>query len=222
MSWISVGLTLARVPPVQIYGPPSTKFLLHAALEYLSVSERIFNARGKMQPAASMFVAHDILHAGMVYQDDRIRVTAVENTHYHLKPGEVAYDKGDKSYAYRFDTPNRSVVFTGDTGSSEAVTRLARGADVLVSEVIDETATRRWLRDELHIPEQPDVKSHMVHEHITPEEVGEMAAKAHVGSVLLTHFVPGRDSETDMSRYTAGIKKYFSGPVIVGRDLFVY
>lgn len=35
----------------------------------------------------------------------------------------------------RFDTPDRSFVFTGDTGPSDAVTKLAEGADVLVTEV---------------------------------------------------------------------------------------
>jgi ribonuclease BN (tRNA processing enzyme) len=38
--------------------------------------------------------------------------------------------------------------------------------------------------------------------------------------VILTHFSPSTD--TDMSRFTAGVKKYFSGVVIPGKDFFEY
>ena len=62
----------------------------------------------------------------------------------------------------------------------------------------------------------------MVHEHLTPEEVGAIATRAHVKTVLLTHFVPGEDSETDASKYTSGVKKNFSGTVIAAKDLFEF
>jgi ribonuclease BN (tRNA processing enzyme) len=62
-------------------------------------------------------------------------VTAVENTHFQFKEGSPAYGKF-KSYAYRFRAGEKSIVFTGDTGPSEAVTNLAKGADILVSEAL--------------------------------------------------------------------------------------
>src|SRR5215472_11274248 len=126
----------ASAPPVQIYGPPSTTFLVQAALDYLSVAERIFSAGMPIFDAKGRFQAHDIDHDGLVYTDDRVRVTATENTHFHQPSSSPTYGK-DRSYSYRFDTPGRSVVFTGDTGPSEAVTKLAEGADVLVTEIED-------------------------------------------------------------------------------------
>jgi ribonuclease BN (tRNA processing enzyme) len=225
MSFIWMGRNTggAFPAPIQIYGPAATKYLVGAALDYLSVSERIFSAGIKMKPAASMFVAHDIAAAGLVYQDDKIRVTAAENTHFSFKSGTDQTGQ-DKSYAYRFDTPGRSIVFTGDTGPSDAVTKLADGADVLVSEVIDEVATEKVIETNLHMsPEAAkQLVFHMVHEHLAPEEVGKLASRAHVGTVLLTHFSPGLDTETDMTNYTAGVRKYFSGPVIAGKDLLEY
>lgn len=98
----------ASSPPpravTRIYGPPGTQFLVQAALQYLSVSERIFRAGIDMAPAAPMFEAHDVAAGGVIYQDEHVRVTAVENTHYH------AHSRGpngveDRSYSYRFDTP---------------------------------------------------------------------------------------------------------------------
>lgn len=229
-SWYSLnqnlGVTDARspLPPVQIYGPPSTTFLVHTSLQFLSVSERIFEANydDAYAPAATMFVGHDITRDGVFYDDGKVKVTAVENTHFHFKPGQLAYKMGDKSYSYRFDTPNGSVVFTGDTGPSPAVTKLAQGADVLVSEVLDtEMLKGQWLT-QYHHPLSGATLLHMQREHLTPEEVGKLAAQAHVKAVILYHIVPGLDSETDATPYTAGVRRYFSGPVIEGSDLFEY
>ena len=80
-----------------------------------------------------MFFGHDV-GTGVIYQDDNIKVTAVEIAHFKFHQAGSAVGKY-KSYSYRFDTPDRVVVFTGDTGPSDQVTDLAKGADLLVSEV---------------------------------------------------------------------------------------
>jgi hypothetical protein len=51
---------------------------------------------------------------------------AVENSHYKFPPQSPGYRK-HKSYAYRFDTADRSIVFKGDTGPNEAISSLAKG-----------------------------------------------------------------------------------------------
>ena len=74
---------------------------------------------------ADTFKGHDIA-GGIIYQDANIRVTAVENTHFRFEPGTPPYGKF-KSFSYRFDTLDRSFLFTGDTGWSDAVIDLAAG-----------------------------------------------------------------------------------------------
>jgi ribonuclease BN (tRNA processing enzyme) len=218
--WFNAGVAGRLHPDVQVYGPPGTRDLIRAALEYLSVPERIFRSELTLPPAAPMFKAHDIAKAGRFYEDNEVRVTAAENTHYQFRPGSPSFGR-DESFAYRFDTPHGSVVFTGDTGPSQAVESLARDADVLVSEVIDPPAVMRQMEAAGHLPPRlaQAATFHMEHEHLAPEEVGRLAAAAHVRLVMLTHFGPGADSETDMSRYTSGVARTFSGPVIAGRDL---
>lgn len=217
--WFNSAVTDRLRPTVQIYGPPGTRDLVRAALDYISVPERIFRSELTLPPAASMFAAHDV-EVGQFYGDDEVRVIATENTHYQFRPGSASFGR-DKSFAYRFDTRHGSVVFTGDTGPSQAVKKLARDADVLVSEVIDPGAVMRQMEQAGHLsPRLAQAASyHMEHEHLTPEEVGKLASAAHVRLVMLTHFGPGTDSETDMSQYTSGVEKTFSGPVIPGRDL---
>jgi ribonuclease BN (tRNA processing enzyme) len=116
------------------------------------------------------------------------------------------------------------VVFTGDTGPSEAVIKLAMNADMLISEVADDVASERIAKASGGLSPElvKAITDHMMHEHLIPTEVGNLAAKAHVKSVLLTHLSPGLDNETDTSGYADPVKKYFTGPVIVGKDLGVY
>jgi len=218
--WFNSGVTGQLRPAVQIYGPPGTRDLVRAALDYRSVPERIFRSELTLPSAAPMFAAHDVDEAGQFYEDDKVRVTAAENTHYQFRPGSPSFGR-DESFAYRFDTPHGSVVFTGDTGPSPAVEKLARDADVLVSEVIDPGAVLRQMQEAGHLsPRLAQAATfHMEHEHLAPEEVGKLASAAHARLVILTHFGPGADSETDTTQYTRGVEKTFSGEVIAGRDL---
>ena len=84
---------------------------------------------GRSVPIARVFFGHDV-GTGLAYQDANLKVQAIENTHFAFhKPGSDS-----KSYSYRFQTPDRVIVFTGDTGPSEALTEFANGADLLVAE----------------------------------------------------------------------------------------
>lgn len=227
-NWFETAWNNLSLPRVKIYGPPATAYLLHTALDYLSVSERIFRAGvPALQPAETMFIAHDVRRNGEFYRDNKITVFAMQNTHFHY-PSLAARADRDVSFSYRFNTPSGSVVFTGDTGPSEAVVALAMHADVLVSEVCLCNSTGRSIlsrnapaarRSESPLSEEEDF--HMHREHLTPEEVGKMAAAAHVKMVILTHFVPGAQS-ADPTRFTAGVMKYFRGPVVPAKDFFEY
>jgi ribonuclease BN (tRNA processing enzyme) len=207
------------VGPIRFYGPVATSELVQAGYQFLSVSERIFRAGVPMPPATGKFEGHDIRAEGVFFQDDRVKVTAVENTHYH---GAAPSD--DKSYAYRFDTPGRSVVFCGDSGPSEVLTRLATGADVLVCEVNEMESAMQAVAatTKLPPPALQALRAHMGKKHMTPEQLGLLAKKAGVKSVVLTHISPGLDGETDASRYTQGVRQHFNGSVIAGRDLMEF
>ncbi|MEI8158958.1 MAG: MBL fold metallo-hydrolase, partial [Burkholderiales bacterium] len=200
------------VAPMSFYGPSSTSALVQAAQGFLAVSERIFRAGVPMSPVAGRFEGHDIAGPGEVFRDDRIVVTAVENSHYTGTNANAA-STTDKSYSYRFDTPGRSIVFCGDTGPSEALTTLAKNADVLVCEVNDLDASMKEIASTMRLPPLvlKAVRMHMERQHITPEQIGQLAQKANVKSVVLTHYAPGLDGETDLSKYTDGVRKYFSG-----------
>ncbi len=99
-----------------------------------------------------------------------------------------------ESYGLRFVTGNgRVLAFTGDTGVCPAVDELARGADVLLAEA-------SWTHDPANRP--PGV-------HLSGTEAGQIAARAGVGELLLTHIPPW----TSREEVIAEAKAEFAGPV---------
>lgn len=208
---------------ITVYGPAGTAKLVEGALDSMAEPEALSVAEMPPGPRMAKTVrAVDEQGDGPVvwFQDDRVRVTAVANSHYQtIAPALLP--PGARSYALRFDTPDRTIVFTGDSGPSDAIAKLAKGADILVSEVIDLPATMAFVARQYHVAPAamaPQVR-HMSEEHLTPEEIGKIANRAGVKMVVLTHFAPGLDTETDMRTYTAGVRVFFKGPVVAGRDL---
>jgi ribonuclease BN (tRNA processing enzyme) len=104
-----------RTKPVNIYGPLGTEALVKALMQTLSIYSDLQISDGRRTvPVAKVFFGHD-KGTGAIYQDANVKVIAAENTHFNFPPGTPAYNKY-KSYAYRFETPDRVIVFTGDTG----------------------------------------------------------------------------------------------------------
>ena len=218
---------VGRPEPIEIYGPPQTKELVDAAFHFITVGFRPFE--NLPQPAhgsyPSPFVTHELDRGGVVFQDDRIRVTATENSHYALMPPQRRAQF--KSFSYRIETPHGIVVFTGDTGPSEAVERLARGADVLVAEANNgdpqdvKKVTASMAARNHWSPEQARAfRAHFEVEHLDTHEIGLLAAKARVKAVLLYHYVPA--GKADQAAYVAGVRTSFAGPVFAPDDLERY
>ena len=134
----------------------------------------------------------------------------------------------DTSFAYRFQTPDKVVVFSGDTGQCADLVEFARDADLLVHEVVSlpliADSLRRFMASQQSRP-QPglfeDLMKHMAADHTVPEDIGRLAAAARVKKVVLSHFVPGRDGEPD-SAYVDGVKQHYDGPVIAAQDLMSF
>jgi ribonuclease BN (tRNA processing enzyme) len=70
--------------------------------------------------------------------------------------------------------------------------------------------------------EQAGWLRHMREEHVTPEDVGRMAAAAGVKTVVLTHFSPTVQPKDDYQRYVDGAKQFFSGQILLARDLMQF
>ena len=209
-----------RTTPIHVYGPPRTEELIKATVQYFSISADIRLADGgRTIPISQLFFGHDV-GTGVIYKDTNVTVTAVENSHFDFH--KVPESARQKSYSYRFDTPGRAIVFTGDTGPSEALTELAKGADLLVSEAnsIDQrmqdlSRSGQW---QVMTPQEQDrIKQQMAAGHLSTDDVGKLAARAGVNTVVLTHLTYKEND--DYASWVAEVQKHFSGPVLVAEDL---
>jgi ribonuclease BN (tRNA processing enzyme) len=120
--------------------------------------------------------------------------------------------------AYRFDTPHGSVVFSGDTGPCDNVVRLAQGADILVHEVIDLDALLARIS---LLSTFETVRGQLSRSHTPVQEVGHIAARAGVRTLVLSHLVPGEGAHSPeeweaMAREAA---PEFTGEIVCGVDL---
>ena len=137
-----------------------------------------------------------------VVLDDRdVRVRSVAVTHGHAIP----------AFAYRFDTADGSVVFSGDTTVNGDLIALAQGADILVHHVADLGYLKRhgWAGAAL---------DRMAGLHTDVTEVGAVAERAGAGELILSHYLPAEPSAVSEEDWVKRAGTGFSGPTTAGRD----
>jgi len=188
---------LRRAIPLELYGPEGTDQLSKALLDYFAADIHIRRDLQEMLPAAGATINTHIVHEGMAYQDEEVKITAFLEDHRPVEP----------AFGYRFDSRGKSVVISGDTRPNENLIRYAKDADVLVQEA--------YLPEHFDRVDPPEVAAKLKHYHTSAEEAGQIAAKASVKLLVLTHLVPGDADATFLER--AG--KYFHGKIVVGHDL---
>ena len=110
--------------PINSFGPKGIEAMTKAfwELNKFDVETRI-DDEGRPDPR-KLVIAKDITDDGVVLQTDDVKVTAFRTPH----PPIV------DNFAYKFETPDGTVVFSGDTAYNPKLAEFARGADVLVHE----------------------------------------------------------------------------------------
>jgi ribonuclease BN (tRNA processing enzyme) len=147
---------------------------------------------------------HEI-RPGLIYERDGVRVSAIPVPH-----GSWKY-----AYAYRIDTPDRSIMISGDTSPSEALVRASRGVAVLVHEC--------YSPESVAAEDRPGGKfwpQYMREFHTSDVELGALGARIKPRLLLITHtMLFGATAE----QMIAGVRRGgFSGEVVIGKDLGRY
>jgi len=191
---------------VDTWGPPPLAEMTRLFLQMNDYDIHTRMTDEGRPPLAPLIVPHEISQGGLVMQDERVKVTAALVQHPPVSP----------AFAYRFDCPDRSIVFSGDTRPSENLVKLAHGADVLVHEVMYLPALDKLIASE---PGAARLREHLLASHTSTEQVGRVATEAGVKTLVLNHFVPGGDSSLTDEVWRDAVAPYFKGRLIVGRDL---
>jgi ribonuclease BN (tRNA processing enzyme) len=191
---------------VEAYGPPGTRKMTQDFFSYqkFDIDTRIID-EGREDLRKIVF-AHDVAKSGVVLDTGTVKVTA----------RRVRHPPIEHAFAFRFDTPDRSIVISGDTAYSPELVELAKGADVLVHEVMYVPALEPLLKRAAYATK---LRAHLLASHTVPEDVGRVAAEAGVKTLVMSHFVPGDDLTITDEQWTEDARKHFKGRIIVGRDL---
>ncbi len=191
---------------VGTWGPPplSRMTRLFFEMNEYDIKTRIAD-EGRVAPA-SLVQPHELRQPGPVMQDKNVTVTCALVDHPPVTP----------AFAYRFDTPDRSIVISGDTKRSDALIALAKNADVLVHEALFPSAIERLVAP---LPNAAALKKSILSHHTAVEDVGRVAQAAGVKTLVLSHLVPPEDSSITDQMWIAAARNSFSGTIIVGKDL---
>jgi len=223
-----IGLRMQLQVPgtLRVFGPPGTRALVDGLLA--ASAPAMHAGYGVPGQGWSTDVEVVELEDGDSTAVDAFRITVAENTHFSPPEADSSPAPG-VSLSYRFDLADRSIVYSGDTGPSDALVRLARGADLLVSEMIDVDAVLASMRPPgaraaNASGDQPltGFAWHMHAHHMTPTQVGELASEAGVRRLVITHFAPDPAGPEQAQRYLDAIAENFDGEAELARDLGRY
>ncbi len=199
-SWI-----MRRTKRLEVYGPKGLKRMTKLTLAAFSEDIKIrIEGLEKELPEVYKVNVHEI-NPGIIYDSSNVKITAFPVLHGNLK----------EAYGFRIDTPDRSIVISGDTRPSEELTDASKGADILVHEVYSE----KYLAPEDR-PGGEFWPRYCREFHTSDVELGRIAKKANPKLLVLTHII--RMGATD-EELIEGIRKGgFNGKVIIGKDLDRY
>jgi len=182
--------------PVDIYGPPGIAWLVSTILDGNAedIQERVASAGGPSRDGWKA-VAHEV-NPGEVYRDERVAVRAFR----------VPHSEWPNAYGYRIDTPDRSIVISGDTREASAVSEACNGCDVLIHEVYSDSgfATIPVARQPYHAAA-----------HTPATAVGRVATNGRAKMLLLTHVLFFGATE---DRILREVRSTYAGPVVLARD----
>jgi len=203
-----------------IYGPPPLRQITQDYLKALKPDIDVWLDDIGHKPLEPITL-HELSKEGPVMQDANVKVRCTVVNHPPVVP----------ALAYRFDVPDRSIVFSGDTTPMESLAKLAKGADILVHEAIYADAMRRSLNSTdarasgttagSSIAGDADkLLQHILRAHTKPEDAGRIAQEAGVKTLVFAHISPVPPQVTE-KMYIDKAATTFKGEIIVAHDLMV-
>lgn len=186
-----------RTTPLEVWGPDGTSSMMDHLQQAFAYDIHMRRDIDERTPAEGIrVVSHDI-GEGVIFDERGVRITAFLVDHGPVQP----------AFGYRVDYRGRSVALSGDTRISENLIRFARGADVLIHEVIDPVAVRS-MRDH---PNPGAIEAIIAH-HTTPQQAGEVFRRVGPRLAVYSH-APNTEAVIAQTRTT------YQGPLQGPEDL---
>lgn len=196
-SWV-----MRRRAPFPVYGPKGLRRMTNHLLAAYSEDINIRTRGLEHEVAGGYRVEVHEIHAGVVYEKDGVRVTAITVRHGNWKD----------AFGYRIDTADRSIVISGDTRPSEELVKAAQGVDLLIHEVYSAAHLKPEDR-----PGGTDWPRYCHEFHTSDVELGALAVRIRPKLLILDHIIRMGASDEEL---LAGVRAGgYNERVVIGRDL---
>ena len=191
---------MGRDEPLEVYGPEGivemTENILKAYQE--DIRYRLYG----LEPANDRgwrVNAHEI-REGAVYEDANVKVEAFP----------VKHGSWPNAFGFRFTTPDKVIVISGDTRPCENIVKYGKDADILIHEVYcKKTFDKKndfW-------------RNYHSQNHTSTHELGEICNRTKPSLVVLYHILLWGAKEEEL---LSEISEVYSGKVVAGKDLGIY
>ena len=195
---------MGRRAPLAVYGPKGIKAMTEHVLAAWQV-DIDGRTRGLNQhnPTGYKVNAHEIV-PGVVYRNGHVTVTAFPARHEEMAD----------SFSYRFDTPDRAIVISGDTAPTQALLDHSRGCDVLIHDAYSLLEARNAAR--------PTPEFRRRH-HTSSLELAEIANTVKPRLLVTYHRShAGEEPQGRQDILVEEIRQIYRGEVVAARDLDIF
>lgn len=194
-SWVA-----GRTEPLEVFGPKGIRAMtLHIMQAYREDVEIRLNGLEQASRNGYKVNAHEI-QPGIIYRDQNVTVKAFL----------VKHGSWPEAYGYRFETPDKTIVISGDTTPAESVVQNCNGCDVLIHEVYSQAG---------FLKKTPQWKKYHSHFHTSSLELAQLASRAKPKLLILYHQLFWDEPESDLLNE---IRRGYNGKVVSGHDLEAY
>ena len=187
-----------RSDPIEIYGPKGTDELVNGILTVYKngIDEHLHFGPKTLDPIRTKIKT---IESGIFYQDDKISVESIPVVHGSFE-----------AYAFKFTTPDKMIVVSGDTCPVPILYEKAKNCDILVHEVFCESA----------MPDMPQkYQDYFYKVHTGAIELGKIAQEVNPKLLVLTHQIFYKKSKNDIINE---IRQNYDGELAYGDDLDVF
>jgi ribonuclease BN (tRNA processing enzyme) len=191
---------LERSAPLEVYGPAGIRTMTDHVLAAWAEDIRVRNEGLEPEKSDGWQVRTHEITPGVVYQDSGVKVTAIPVPHANWR----------RAYAYKFETPDRVVVVSGDTRPNDALAQACSSCDILVHEVYSA---------ERFPTKSPEWQRYHADAHTSTTELAALAARAKPRLLVLYHQLYWGTDDAGLVRE---VRRGYDGAVVSAKDLEVY